>query len=56
MGAGVRCLSTEYRPRRPQEGVVYQVVRDHYETFCAEATVRRDGEPLPRFIDREFRG
>jgi hypothetical protein len=49
------CL-TEYRPRRPQEGVVYQVVHDHYETFRAEAVARRDGEPLPRFIDQEFRG
>ena len=46
----------EYRPRRPWEGMVYQVVRDDDETFCAEATVRRDGERLPRFVDREFRG
>jgi hypothetical protein len=35
---------------------VYQVVHDHYETFRAEAVARRDGEPLPRFIDQEFRG
>jgi hypothetical protein len=39
---GVGCLSTEYRPRRPQEGVVYQVVHDHYETFRAEGAARRD--------------
>jgi hypothetical protein len=52
----VRCLSAEYRPRRPQDGVVYQVVREHYETFRADAAARRDGEPLPRFIDEEFRG
>jgi hypothetical protein len=54
--AGVRCLSKEYRPRRPHEGVVYHVVREHYETFRVEAAARRDGEPLPRFIDDEFRG
>jgi hypothetical protein len=47
----VRCLSAEYRPRRPQDGVVYRVVREHYETFRADAAARRDGEPLPRFID-----
>ena len=51
----VRCLSTDYRPRRPQEGVVYQVVREHYETFRVEAAARCDGDPLPRFIDEEFR-
>jgi hypothetical protein len=54
--SGVRCLSTEYRPRRPEEGVVYQVVREHYETFRAEAVARRDGDAVPRFIDEEFRG
>jgi hypothetical protein len=33
----VRCVSSEYRPRRPQAGVVHQVVREHYETFRAKA-------------------
>jgi hypothetical protein len=47
----VRCRSTEYRPRRPQGSVVYEVVREHYGTFRADAAARRDGEPLPRFID-----
>jgi hypothetical protein len=35
---------------------VYQIVRDHYETFRAQGVSRRDGEELPRFIDEEFRG
>jgi hypothetical protein len=35
---------------------VYQVVRDHYETFRAHAASLRDGEGLPHFIDDEFRG
>jgi hypothetical protein len=51
----VRCLSTDHRPRRPQEGVVYQVVRELYETFRVEAAARCEGDPLPRFIDEEFR-
>jgi hypothetical protein len=36
--------------------VLYQLVRDHYETFAAEAASWRDGDGLPRFIDEEFRG
>jgi hypothetical protein len=36
--------------------VLYQLVRDHYETFAAEAASWRDGDGLPRFIDKEFRG
>ena len=48
-------VSRAYRPRRPADDVLCQVVRDHYETFRAAAT-RRDGEGLPRFIDDEFCG
>ena len=39
----------------PSDGVVYQVVRDHFETFRAEAAHLRDGEGLPRFVEDEFR-
>jgi hypothetical protein len=31
--------------------VICQVVRDHYETFVAQAASLRDGEGLPRFVD-----
>jgi hypothetical protein len=34
---------------------VYQVVRDHFETFRAQAAGLRDGEGLPRFVEQEFR-
>jgi hypothetical protein len=34
---------------------VYQVVRDHFETFLAQAAGLRDGEGLPRFVEQEFR-
>ncbi|HEX6314463.1 MAG TPA: hypothetical protein VFZ73_06365 [Gemmatimonadaceae bacterium] len=30
-------LSLAYVPRRAADSVLYQVVRDHYETFAAQA-------------------
>ena len=41
--------SGTYAPRDPAASVLYQVVRDHYQTFLAEASLR-DGEGLPRFV------
>jgi hypothetical protein len=35
--------------------VLYRVVRDHFEAFHAQAASLRDGEGLPRFVEREFR-
>ena len=46
--------SGTYAPRDPAASVLYQVVRDHYHTFRAEASQLRDGEGLPRFVDDEF--
>jgi hypothetical protein len=48
-------MLTAYVPRRAADSVLYQVVRDHYETFAAQAASSRDGDGLPRFVD-EFRG
>lgn len=31
------------------------VVRDHFETFRAQAAHLRDGQGLPRFVEQEFR-
>ena len=36
----------------PSQGVVYQVVRDHFETFRTQAADLRDGEGLPRFVEQ----
>ena len=52
---GVSQPSATYEPRKPSQGVVYQVVRDHFETFRAQAAGLRDGEGLPRFVEQEFR-
>jgi Putative transposase/Transposase zinc-binding domain len=35
--------------------VLHQVVREHLETFLAEARLRGTGEGLPRFVERELR-
>ena len=47
--------STTYTPRQPASDVLHQVVRDHFETFRAQAASLRDGEGLPRFVEGEFR-
>jgi hypothetical protein len=46
--------SLTYRPRRPEQGPLHQIVREHYETFRAQAAEHRDGQGLPRFVDRAF--
>ena len=48
--------SPGYEPRAPAESVLYQIVRDHFETFRAQAARAGDGEGLPRFIEEEFEG
>jgi hypothetical protein len=47
--------SPAYEPRSPAHGALYQIVRDHFETFRAEAASLRDGEGLPRFVEHAFR-
>jgi hypothetical protein len=47
--------SLEYARRDPGGSLLYQIVRDHFETFCVEAARLRDGDGLPRFVEAEFR-
>ena len=57
-GACASCVpgpSGGYEPRDPTHSVLYDVVRDHFESFRAQAASLRDGEGLPRFVEREFR-
>jgi len=42
-----------YRPRRAEETIVHQVVRDHLQEFLEQA--RERDRPVPRFIEREMR-
>jgi len=46
--------SARYEPRSPAQRVLYQIVRDHFETFRGQAARVCDGERLPRFIEDEF--
>jgi hypothetical protein len=51
----VSIASAAYRPRRPEQGELHQLMRDHFETFRAQAAAMRDGQGLPRFVEEEFR-
>ena len=53
--SGCRRHPLSYLPRVPERSVLYEVVRDHLETFLANAAASRSDAGLPRFIEREFR-
>lgn len=55
-GWGMGRPSPAYAPKAPAEGVLYGIVRDHFETFRAEATRVHERGGLPPFIEEEFRG
>ena len=38
--------SESYRPRNPADSVLFQVVRDHFETFRAQAASLRDADAI----------
>ena len=42
-----------YQRRRPEEGVLYQLVQEYVETFFAEVQART-GSALPKFVRDEF--
>ncbi len=44
-----------YVRRQPEQSVLHRIVREHLETFLAEARQRGGGEGLPRFVERELR-
>ncbi|MCH7477094.1 MAG: transposase zinc-binding domain-containing protein [SAR324 cluster bacterium] len=49
----LRETSTPYTPRRPEETLLHQTVRESLETFLART--RDGGYPVPYFVEREFR-
>jgi hypothetical protein len=50
----VASLAPAYLPRRPQETVLYDLVRGNLETFLAHARANYEGG-LPRYVERELR-
>ncbi len=65
-GSSVQCLAGEqrgvegpalYRPREPAQTLLYRVVQEHLETYLSLARTAEDADfdPVPRFVEREFR-
>jgi hypothetical protein len=54
-GDGYGRARSTYVRRRPEDTVLHRVVREHLETFLAEARLRGEGNGLPVFVEREFR-
>ena len=52
---GLGLARRTYIRRRPEDTVLHQVVRQHLETFLAEARLRGGGIGLPQFVERELR-
>ena len=44
----------EYRPRNPENSLLYRTIAGHLETFLARQ--RQRGRDVPQFIERELRG
>ena len=42
-----------YRRRRPEDGLLHRILREHLATFLARAEAC-DGRGLPRFVRREL--
>jgi hypothetical protein len=53
---GVGRPSASYTPKSPVRGVLYRVVREHFETFRLEAARAHERDGLPRCIEEDFRG
>ena len=47
-------LSAQYRRRRPEETVLYGVVRDNLTTFLEVASRRSGMKELPAYVRQEF--
>jgi len=46
-------VASHYAPRRPEDTLLHQTVREQLETFLSRA--RQLDHPVPRFVEREFR-
>jgi hypothetical protein len=53
MGSPQRHSPRPYRRRRPEQGLLHRILREHLATFLARAEAP-DGRGLPRFVRREL--
>jgi hypothetical protein len=55
-GAALEAAAVTYRPRRPQDSVLHQVVRDNLLTLLAQGQQRcESGDGYPRYVQKAFR-
>jgi hypothetical protein len=47
--------SVDYTPRDPADDVLHRIMRDHLQSFLADAAHLRAGEGLLRLVEEEFR-
>jgi hypothetical protein len=53
LGLGICETAAEYRPRHPEESILYSVVAEQLETFLVRQ--RERDRLVPRFVERELR-
>ncbi len=49
------CTTSVYRPRDPAETILYRVVQGHFETYLSLSSEGWDDNPVPAYVEREFR-
>jgi hypothetical protein len=49
------CTPALYRPRDPANTVLYRVVQAHFETYLSLSSEGWDDNPVPAYVEREFR-
>ncbi len=49
------CPPALYRPRDPAKTVLYRVVQAHFETYLSLSSEGWDDNPVPAYVEREFR-
>jgi hypothetical protein len=45
-----------YERRKPEDTVLYRIIRENLETFLASAYQSEDGREFPAFVEKELRG
>jgi len=49
------CTPAIYRPKDPANTLLYRVVQEHFETYLSLSTEGWDDNPVPAYVEREFR-
>ena len=49
------CSLSVYRPRDPAKRVLYRLIQAHFETYLSLSSEGWDDNPVPAYVEREFR-